>query len=416
MNSIFKIANLGKLKYVISLVDFDYPRTFVCKKVDSDSLELYLFDELNHGDDFVEWICTQISFDDLDRLSRGLITLESCFYGPRNSTKPGYIVTSNKDKEFAVASCSENISIYIPNNNTYIEPLVDDNHGSGLLSLVYESPFFSVIIKPEKYADPMIDTTRITNGSTDFKAMANAWPFGIETKNSRMCLSHTHSLVMYFEISDKKCLNSSQGTLNEEFSENAETHDAFEAINTILRKESTSEQIINAFKGDSKSIEKTNKFISEVKKNNKNNKVIIEAVDYSSGEEKKISIIHEEINDDTIINMTKRKEEVFKIIDDKNNHNITNFMAIGQFLMLDTTGRKKFKFQSIEPDGSKTIISGFSEISIDGLSVSDDGTKKYEVRIQSDVLKGEFGVSKPTYKLLEIVSIIDNPEQLHLFK
>lgn len=414
MNDVFTIKDLGSFSFVVTLIEIDYPRTFVCKKAGCQSVELFLFDEFNHGTDFVEWICVQISVDDLDRLNRGYITLESCFYGPRKTPKPGYKIISKSNVEIADSLFIDDVSSLIIDNQTYIEPFIEDSHGAGLLSKIYDCPIISLIIKPEKYADPMIETTRITSGSNDFKSMVNALPFAIETRNNRMCFSQTHSLVVYYEINDKKNVSPGQGLIGEEFEKNVETHNAFSAIKTILNSNSTDEQIINAFKGDIKSIEKTNKFISEVKRNNMHNAITIQAVDCSSGSSEKDVSFSNEIDTTVVKSVNQRCQDVVGIISQKDNHLISTFIKTGQFLMLDTTGRKKFKFQSTENDDEGTIYSGFAGTGINGLMVDNGGDKKYTVRIQSDVLQGEFGSSKPIFTLLEIIEIAKSPEQISL--
>lgn len=414
MTDTFYINNLGEMKYIVSIVDFDYPRTFVCKRNGIKSVEIFLFDEYNHGDDYVEWLCVQISIDDLDRLNRGLSTLESCFYGPRNSGKNGYKVVSKKYDENATAVNIDNISTLVVNQQTFVDPFITDSHGADLFSLVYDTPIVAAVIKPEKYADPMIDSTRVTSSSNDFKAMINSFPFAIETRNNRMCISPTHSLVLYFEVSDKKIVGKDQLLISKEFDNNKETHEAMEAIRTVLNPNSTDEQIINAFKGDIKSIEKTRTFITEIKRNNKDKTVMLQAVDYSSNNNKGFESVFTEISTDIVKNTNIRCDEVVQIINKDENHIYNTFKKTGQFLMLDTTGRKKFKFQSTEKDDDGFIYSGFSDTAVNGLMVDDDRKKKYTVSIKSDILEGEFGRSKPIYTLLSIDRIEDSPEQLSL--
>lgn len=416
MNKTFFIKNIGTLAYVASLVDIDYPRTFVCKRVDIRSTDLFLFDEYNHGDNFVEWLCVQISYNDLDRLNYGYITLESCFFGPRGTPKSGYIVVSRSDMDVAESRYLANISSLITDNQTYIDSFVDDNHGAGLLSLVYGKPIISLVVKPEKFADPMISTTRITSGSSECIALMNALPYAIETRNNRMCVMASHSLVMYFEVSDKKGKMFKQNVLSEDFEDNVESKCAFGAIETMLNKESTNEQVINAFKGDKKSIEKASNFIAEIKRNNKKNTLLLQAVDYSKNSSSKPFSFSGEIDNETVKYVKKKCNEVIEIIDNKDNHIIDTFVKQGQFLMLDTTGRRKFKFQSTEKGDNGAVISGFADTKVNGLMVDDNGNKQYTVKIQSDVLKGKFGLSKPIYTLLEIIDVTKKPDQLELFK
>lgn len=416
-NDTFAIDVLGTMKFIVSLIDYDYPRAFVCKKQKKtfSELELFIFDEIDCGDDYVEWICAQISINDLDRLNRGIITLESCFFGPREGPKPGYKIISKNGENVASALLLDDVSLLVTNNHTFVEQFVPNSHGVELMSLVYESPFLAVVAKDENYADPMIDSTRVAAGSNEFKTMANAMPYGIETRFSRMCYSSEHSVVIFYELSDKKSLSNNQILLSDSFEQNCETRETFKALDILLSESSTNEQIINAFKGDKKSIEKAHKFISEIKKNNKK-PTYIQAADYSSGITKPMKTTSRLINDDVVDSIKKRSQDVYAIIDSPNNHIINEFHKTGQFLMLDTTGRKRFKFQSTEKDDYGVIYSGFSDVNLSLLSVDDSGKKRYVVRIKSDTLFGEFGKSKPSYTLMAIEDYSDTNEQLTLIE
>ena len=415
MNNVFTVNGLGKMKFIVSLVDFDYPRTFICKKIDKESLELYLFDEFDHDDSSVTWLCVNISLDDADRLNQGLITLESCFFEARGKQKSGYKVISRSGCREAEAESIENVSAFIETNNTYVDEFVENAHGASLLSLVYEKPFVAFILKKGKNADPLIDTTRITSGSNCFKATCNSMPYSIETRSGRFYYSTTHSIVAYYEISDKKLVDDKQEQLSEDFAINTETHEVVKAIHTLLDSNSTEEQIIDAFKGDKKSIEKVEDLIMEIKKNANDNHVEILAVDYSGGSEPVVPTSISIIDKDTATGVKKKTKRVIDIIDMPNNHNVSEEVVIGQFLMIDTTGRKRFRFQRITGSQIVSTISGFANCELNGLTASKDGKKKYIVRIKTDVLKGEFGESKPIYTLLEIVGPVEESEQLELF-
>lgn len=401
------------MKYLISIVDFDYPRTFLCKLDGSEELRLYLFDEYDHDDSSITWICVQTSIDDIDRLNRGLITLESCFYGPRNIAKSGYLVRSFYGEDEAQAEFCNNISSYLKNNQTFIDEFIsDDNHGALLISAIYEKPFMATVLKPEKYADPLIDASRLSKGPELFKTMVNSLPFLVETKNC--CYSQTHSLVVYYEISDKKIVNEGQGQLTDEFAGNSETSAAFDALKTILDEKSSNVEIINAFKGDKNSIEKASSFISEIKKNAKDCPLEIHAIDFSdSGISQRFALKIDKRIDKQVKN---RSAEVVRIIDSECNHSTHNIIAVGNFLMLDTTGRKKFKFQSINENGQKIVYSGFAKCDVSGFAVDNKGNTKYKVNILSDVLQGQFGKSNPTFSLVEILETIKSSEQLDIFK
>lgn len=409
----FKIKNLGTMKFVLPIIDFDYPRTFVCKKEDSQNLVLYLFDEFDHDNNSLSWLCVQTSIDEIDRLNRGLITLESCFRGPRFTKKPGYIIKSFTGSDIADCELLNDISKFVEGRNTFVDEFIsDENEGVHLLSAIYEKPFVATVLKPEKYADPLIDSSRISKGSELFKSMINSLPFMVETKNC--CCSQTRSLVVYYEISDKKPFNNKQLLLSDEFINNEETHCAFNAIGTILNPDAKEADIINAFKGDKNSIKKASNFINEIKMNAKNCPVEIYAFDYLA--DKNSVAIVSKIDKKTSQLVKEKSAEIIKIIDSTENHITDELIEVGQFLMLDTTGRKKFKFQTAKFNGETKIYSGFSKCDVSGITVDERGKTKYKVKILSDVLRGEFGRSNPVYSLIEIVEALGTEEQASIFE
>lgn len=412
-DKIFKVKQLGQIKFILPIIDFDYPRVFLCKKDDSFSLTLYLFKEFNHDDSSISWICVQTSVDEIDRLNRGIICLESCFRGPRLTSKSGYIVKSSVGEEEAESTYCDDISSFIKSENTFVDEFIsDENEGVNLLSAIYEKPFFATVLKPERYADPLIDASRITCNSELFKSMINCSPFMVESK--KCCYSQNRSLVAYYEISDKRLLGKNQLPLIDDFNDNSETHLIFNAINTILDSHSEVSDIINAFKGDKKSIEKTSEFINEIKNNAKNTPIEIHAADYHN---KTInSPIVVSIDKDTSKNVKQKTAEAIKIIDSEENHIRNEITVVGQFLMLDTTGRKKFKFQSFGALGKTQIYSGFSKCDVSGIAVDETGEARYKVKILIDILKGQFGTSNPIYFLTKIIEKINSPEQLSIFK
>ena len=414
MNDTFDIQGLGRLTYLVTLIDIDYPRAFVCKSIEPAPLELFVFTELDHGKDYLEWVCAQISVEDLDRLNCGMITLESCFMGPRKGPKSGFRVVSRADVERPEAVYVENISGLVKDHETFVDPFVADNHGADLRSLVYQRPILAVVMKQDKYADPFFESTRSAACTQSFNAMGNALPYAIDIKRTRMGLSQSHSLVMYFEVFDKKSTEEGQQTISDAFQGNPETRGAFEAIQSLLRSDSTPEQVINAFKGDTDSIKKTRDFIAEIKRVNPQNPVLLQTVDYSMGIASSPEPFCSTIDDCVVGRAKEKSDAVQEIVDREESHKVSEFTTIGQFLMLDTTGKKKFKFQSLEKGGVGEIVGGFSEADLNGITVDSSKGKTYKVKLKSDVLSGKFGVSKPIFTLLEIMEEVVPPEQLSL--
>lgn len=119
MNKKFCVENLGELEFVLRLIENDYPTAFIAKKVDSEN-ELFIFDEYDNDETSVTWICAQISIDDLDDLNKGLKTLNSCFLGPRNTKKEGFLVTSKAGNKRATCFPLDDLTAYLAKKDVFV--------------------------------------------------------------------------------------------------------------------------------------------------------------------------------------------------------------------------------------------------------------------------------------------------------
>ena len=108
-DKVFVIKELGIFEFVVSLVEFDYPVVFVAKKITGSNIELYLFDEIESDENSVIWAMTQISYDQLSLLNKGVIKLSDCFISERGMPKNGFRVISESGNEKARKESVNNI-------------------------------------------------------------------------------------------------------------------------------------------------------------------------------------------------------------------------------------------------------------------------------------------------------------------
>lgn len=339
MNKKFYVDNLGELEFVVTLIENDYPVSFVAQMVNSET-SLFIFDEYDNDDTSVTWICARISIDDLDDLNRGLKTLNSCFLGPRNTKKEGYLITSRAGNERATCEPLNDLTKYVAENDVFVSQFVEDSHGSELLSLITKKNYASFVLDSKKYASGFLDFGEMKNKVENCRSLMNSLPFYITVKNNRTYISNSHSIVVNFEISDKKeKINKKQEKIKEIEDElaNRESDAAIETLNLAFNSQNTND-FIGALKNNVASIDKFGNFIESFD-NKKTSDQILQLVSPNK-KTKQIIINREKI--DSLSNFVKDAKEKMK--DDKRKSFKTN--DFGYFEKFDSKSEGKFRFIS----------------------------------------------------------------------
>lgn len=402
----FVINGMGSLKIIASLLTVDYPRIFIAKTEENNPL-LFIFEEIAVNDSVAMWAVSQITFGEFDGLNRGLRTVQDCYRGPRGEKRKGYRVTAYSNKNGADSEPVSDIFPLIKDGAFYPDPFVDEQHGAGLLSLVYETKFISTVLDSSSFAPPLISSTRAENAIAKAKEMLASLPFSLKTKNVRASLSYGHSIVLNIELSDKEKLPAFSLA---EPSEMSESSDASKALEVALSPSGTEVDVMNAFKGDKDAIKKCQSFVKEMRRNNPNGNTIFQIVDTKGGLSNSV-IINKE-NDKLIQRKLSESIKGLETAIKKEN----NFVCSGVFLMLDTTGKMKFKFQSTSPNGSKNLYVGFSSKTFNSnnlkLILRD---YSYTATIEETIYEGVFGATKPVYRLINLAEA-DNYKQEFFLK
>lgn len=339
MSNKFFINGLGHFEYVVTLLSLDYPETFVARKI-SEELELFIFDEVENTSESVTWVCSPISIDDLDALNKGTKTLNSCFVGPRNTPKPGYLVTSYAGKEQAEYKKIENLMPYISDIDVYVPEFVEDKHGAGVLALATKKVLFSLVIDEKKYADPFIDIARLTDNTNSGKAFLTSLPYNIEIRNNKACIQSNQSVVINFEIADKKTeKNSKQLSIEqvEDEIENVEAIAAVEAIELALTSGDDENKLISALGNNKKALKNYNRFVSSISKNKKDKQIVQIARPNSP------SSVSIGLSKTSLSSMATVAKESIKIMDEQKKQT-GNIKCTGYFEMFDLKGKGRFRF------------------------------------------------------------------------
>lgn len=394
MNDKFYIKGLGEFEYVVTLLSIDYPETFVARKT-SDELELFIFDEVENNKESVTWVCSAISVDDLDALNKGTKTLNSCFIGPRRTPKPGYLVTSYFGKEQAEYKSIDNMSPFVSDIDVYVPQFVEDKHGTGVLALATKKVLFSLVINENKYADPFIDITRLTDSTNSGKAFLTSLPYNIEIRKNKACIQSNQSVVINFEITDKKdTKNSKQLHIKEveNATENVESIAAAEAIELALNSGNDENKLISALGNNKKSLKSYNRFVSSISKNKKDNQ-IIQIAKPNGASNVSINISKESLN-----SMANVAKESIKIMNEQKKQT-GNLKCVGYFEMFDLKGKGRFRF--ICDDGR--IYRGTKSSSFD--SKSDvielkDSDSKYLIYLECSSYRIDGKDTDLTYELV----------------
>lgn len=395
MNRTFFVESLGEMEFLVSLIEGDYPITFVAKKINSEA-PLFIFDECSSDDNSVSWICSEIGIDDLDLLNRGLKKLNSCFKGPRNSKKTGYLITSISGLKEAKCEKKEDLADYLAEEDIFVPQFAEDDHGAGIYTLVTKTNFVSIVLDKEEYASPFIDFADVNKKYSKFGALCNTLPFEILNRNRRTVISNLHSVVLYVEVSDKedKEKNKHQTKIDEieEVLQNAESDAALETLASAFNSETT-EKLVSALNNDIKSVEKFDDFIETFSKKNQENQFM----QFSSTKSKTRKIL---------LNKEKVDKLSSLVIEAKNQMNeqskvVESLKFSGWFEMFDSKPKGKFRFIPYENKSSKyrgDIDSSFDSAE-NPIEVGDPKTK-YSIVLKKTYFKIGEKFTNPSYTLL----------------
>ena len=400
-SNVFEIKGLGIFQHLANIKTIDFPRTFVCKELNKkNDIRLFIFDEYENEDDHVSWACSQISFEEFDRLNQGIQSIEKCFVGPFGSDKEGYLIRNNTGEATPFVQKVSSMPQKVCRGETFSETFIEECHGAGPLSLVYGKKIASIVLDNNRYCNPMFTNSILSNNASKIKAMLSSLPYSITTKNSLISLSYAHSLVLNVIVSSNDDDDNELG-----FDVKSESDEAFDALKTIMSRESTENEIINAFRSKTDAIKKFDSFMNSFNTKILNNNPIVQLVDAN---QKKSTIIPISENvKDVIVN--KNKECAEKLVQSEKEEQI--FSDSGSFLMYDNTGKRGFKFKSDLNDDIYKGFCVFDEDSLEnGITIK---KKKYNIKVKIIVFKGDFGTSKPQREIIGVEEA-GEAKQLHL--
>lgn len=389
-NNAFEIDGLGKFEHVANLKVIDFPRTFVCKRINKkNDISLFIFDEYENKNDYVMWACCPITFCEFDRLNQGTQTIEECFTGPFGSDKEGFLIKNiSGDAQPSVIHVAV-MPEKVRTGTTYSESFVEECHGAGPLSLVYGKKIASFVLDNKKYNNPMFANSILSNNASKIKSMFSSLPYSIATRNSLISLSNAHSLVLNVIVSSR---DEDDDELDLDVKN--ESDEVFDALNTILSLDSTEADVINAFRSKTDAIDKFESFINSFDGEILDNKPLIQLVD-----SKKMDVKIIPINKELKTGIIKKNKDCANRLKESEKQ-ITYHDVCGSFLMYDNTGKRAFKFRS---DIQNTIFKGFCVFDEDslekGITIK---KKKYNIKIKTTVFQGDFGTSKPQYEIVSV--------------
>lgn len=396
MNKRFHIKTIGEVEYIATLLCVDYPITFVVRKVDSEC-ELYIFDEIDNDDNSIKWICSRISIDELDGLNKGTKTLNSCFYGPRRSRKPGYLITSISGHDIAECQLIEDVSQYVDKEEIYAPQFIKDDHGSSVLALATNKVLLSLVLNDEKYANPFFDISNLSDTASSGRTFLNSLPYNIVVKNNRACVQSNQSVVINFEISDKPLPNNNPKQLKMEELENSinnsESKAALDSVKRAFESGGDQEKLINAFNSDKKVLQKFNKFIHTLKKNNNNGRSVQFVDSQDNSQSDGISLTNE-VLDITTSNVV----ESIKVLERQKKHTDT-IDCFGYFEMFDNKGKRRFRFIGEDGIVYRGITSNSFDISKCPI-VMQDANRRYLIKMKCSYFVINGKQTKSPYELL----------------
>lgn len=405
MNNRFFIKNLGEFKFLAPVITVDYPVTFVAKRK-CDNIELFIFDEVASDDFVTQWVMCQISVDDLDDLNSGRLTLNQCFLGPRKTAKQGYLVTSKAGQEEAECEVIADISPFVSDQDCYVEPFVPDDHGCSIRSLATEKHIIACILDQSKYADPFLAISELERSNDAYKSFLKSMPYCID-KKIRCSQSASHSLVFYYEVSDKQFnqQNSNHQLRIEELSDDKEQLESSEVIKvmeTVLNEKSNSAEILGALGNNKESLNKLDKFMDAMAKG-RQGKQTIQVAYAKEGMRKTFDFSEEKVKQVR----TNTKETIRKIEESVKKEHI--FHSIGRFEMYKT-GSIAFRFcdrisgQRYRGVASKEFSSKEKPV------VLQDENALYDVTLRQVYYDIDGGKSKTSYELIDFKQLSE-PKQ-----
>lgn len=408
---VFVIKDLGIFEFVVSLVEFDYPVVFVAKKISGSKIELYLFDEIENNENSVAWAMTQISYDQLSLLNKGVIKLSDCFISERGMPKNGFRVISESGIERARKETVNNI-ISIINHRTdyYVPQFANNNHGIDLLSLVTGNKIIGFVVDQSKYANPVVNGTYVENIIRDTKSYVRSSPLPLDIKGYSFATNNSVVIGVELGAKDDKKRNTDISLVSDVDREKA-VDEFIEIFKRSLEIESDEGEIINDYYGNKQSINKMSTLVSSIKNANPKGDVQVYFSNKNDNSHQEKQII---INKDVAKSIKKRNDRVINIIDNSENNIRTVEKMCGSFEMFDGS-KNNGRFIFVDSI-TKNIYKGISNINLDFLKNSNltmELFKNYNVIISKTVFKTQEKATKPIYKL-EQIEPAENSEQIKI--
>lgn len=399
-------TNNGVYMFVCDIKTENNNHVYLYKNSDSDTLTLHLF--IKRADSF--FYSTQVSFDQIDSLNRGKITLDFCFRGARNTPKQG--MSFEKIGEDWIEKIIPNIFDYYDFGATYVPEFVDDNHGVGLLSLIYQTNFLSIVLDKSSNSEPLMDIGEIKKIVNQFKEVVQKLPFNIKKEGKMISFSDRHSTRISFEIGD---FNDKDDTLTDQ----SDLHESNEAINllakccsaTILNEDDIA-KVANVCGNDSSLMKVFQRVITHVNANN-NSIRELSLIKFDEGEVE--SVLSETIDEKLETTVTCNTNKIIEKIEE-NTKKTREIDCVGYFEMIDITGKREFKFRTNIDDKTKTI-SGHCSINLSDKQIDlivNNKVRRYKVKLVCEFNYDEKQVSNITYTLIDL-ELLQEDEQLSIF-
>lgn len=397
----------------------NYKFEFVCEIKTENAYTLYLYKTFNGEntnlflfikESDVLFYSTLVTFDQVDLLNRGKLTLDFCFKGPRNSYKKG-IALRHKNDEWFEEEISD-ISQFYKFGNVFIREFVDDNHGVGPLSLIYKTNFISVILDKSSNSEPLFDIAGIKDIIYQFKELIKKMPFNIKKDGKLISFSDRHSTRVSFEIGD---IRDDEDIITDK-SDLRQSGKAIQLLTKCLGESALSEQdiadIAELCGNDSGLLTNFQKALLSINVKNRFKKEI-SLIRFNDG---KVNCdlsepVDDKLNEMIVLNTNKIKDKI-----EANTKKVKEIVCIGFFEMIDITGKREFKFKTVIDDKEKTIT-GHCSIDLNDKQIDlivNNKNRKYKANLTFEFNYDNNHVSNPSYTLTNL-ELVEDEKQMSLF-
>ena len=353
---------------------------------------------------------TPISFSQIDHLNQGKITLDLCFYGIRKTPKRGFVLKRN-DNQWLIDSIND-IGAYYQLGNISVPEFVENNHGVGLLTLVYKAHFLSLTIDKSDSAQPLVDADDLKRIVSSLKGIVKSIPFNIKKSGKIISFSDSHSVRACIEIGD---IDDDKDMLTDK-RDLKESDKALDLLTRFILGDSLSKESIDEI---ADLCDGNKSFATSMQKNiaklnfKTREKAEISLTKYS--DEERVKTDKRILDDDMERSVLNNSIQIINSIEEKTKKSFERHFT-GYFEMIDTTGTREFKFKTMVGDSPKTIR-GRCSVSLDDKQIDlivNNRVRKYDITVVQESNLSDNKSIDVVYSLIDL-EIAKNDEQLSLF-